>query len=83
MTTDSDKSPWFRAKRYGLGWGLPLTWQGWTVFATYFSLLAFGIFNMYHPIVAIPFSHFLVVITAALVAVCYMKGEKARWRWGK
>jgi hypothetical protein len=20
---------WFRAKRYGLGWGLPLAWQGW------------------------------------------------------
>src|ERR1700720_3484460 len=20
---------WFRAKRYGLGWGLPLVWQGW------------------------------------------------------
>jgi hypothetical protein len=23
---------WFRAKRYGMGWGLPLAWQGWVFF---------------------------------------------------
>ena len=23
---------WFPAKRYGYGWGLPHTWQGWIVF---------------------------------------------------
>jgi hypothetical protein len=22
---------WFPAKRYGWGWGLPVTWQGWLV----------------------------------------------------
>jgi hypothetical protein len=24
---------WFPAKRYGWGWGLPVTWQGWAVLA--------------------------------------------------
>ena len=24
---------WFPAKRYGWGWGLPSTWQGWIVLA--------------------------------------------------
>lgn len=25
------KKIWFPAKRYGWGWGLPVTWQGWVV----------------------------------------------------
>ncbi len=24
---------WFPVKRYGWGWGLPVRWQGWVVFA--------------------------------------------------
>ena len=26
---------WFRAKRYGWGWGLPITWQGWAFFISW------------------------------------------------
>ena len=33
---------WFRAKEYGWGWGLPLTWQGWVVFAAFFLLVISG-----------------------------------------
>jgi hypothetical protein len=35
---------WFPAKRYGWGWGFPITWQGWLVFAAFFVLLALGVF---------------------------------------
>jgi hypothetical protein len=28
-----DPEYWFPAKRYGWGWGIPVTWQGWVVFA--------------------------------------------------
>jgi hypothetical protein len=28
----TEKHYWFRAKRYGLGWGLPCSWQGWAFF---------------------------------------------------
>lgn len=83
MTTDNETKPWFRAKRYGWGWGLPLTWQGWVVFVIYFGLLLFGIVNMYVNFVSIPFPYFFVAITTALVLVCYIKGEKPGWRWGK
>jgi hypothetical protein len=34
---------WFRAKRYGLGWGLPLTWQGWTFFLSWMLILPLGV----------------------------------------
>ena len=40
----SGKSIWFPAKRYGWGWGLPLTWQGWMVVVLYFVLLGAGTF---------------------------------------
>ena len=73
---------WFRAKRYGWGWGLPLTWEGWAVLAVWL-----GVF-----VAAIPFfhltqrirEHFLFVagMVVVLIGVCYWKGEPARWRWG-
>lgn len=83
MASETDKEVWFRAKTYGWGWGLPLTWQGWVVFGVYFGLLAFGIINLNGNILPIPFVPYFIVVTVALVVVCYLKGEKPRWRWGK
>ena len=56
---------WFPAKRFGWGWGLPLSWQGWVVFKE----LAF-------------FVGYVAVLSASLVAICWLKGEPPRWRWG-
>ena len=36
-TTMSEKEYWFPAKKYGWGWGLPSTWQGWVVYCVYFA----------------------------------------------
>ena len=36
---------WFPAKRYGWGWGFPMTWQGWVAFAGFLILLFAGIFE--------------------------------------
>ena len=33
---------WFPARRYGWGWGLPATWQGWLVLAGYVLLALVG-----------------------------------------
>jgi hypothetical protein len=35
---------WFPAKRYGWGWGLPMTWQGWLVLAAFLALVVAGTF---------------------------------------
>jgi hypothetical protein len=29
---------WFKAKRYGYGWGLPGSWQGWAFFVPWLIL---------------------------------------------
>jgi hypothetical protein len=74
---------WFAAKRYGWGWGLPLTWEGWVVFAVWL-----GIFLATIPLLR-PQHHlvecvlFVVAMVAVLIGVCYWKGEPPRWRWGE
>jgi len=42
MQTNGDY--WFPAKRYGWGWGFPITWQGWLVLLGFFALVLFGIY---------------------------------------
>ncbi|MCC8396744.1 hypothetical protein LJ656_29560 [Paraburkholderia sp. MMS20-SJTR3] len=74
---------WFAAKRYGWGWGLPVRWQGWATLTAYLVLLGVVVFGFRpagHPFA---FAVLVGVLTAAFVAVCWIKGEPARWRWGK
>ena len=77
--------PWFRVRRYGFGWNMPLTWQGTLVYAIYATLaVAGGVYtNLHHELTRYAFAAYYVMITAALVAVCWNKSDKApRWRWG-
>jgi hypothetical protein len=74
---------WFPAKRYGWGWGLPRTWQGWVVMAVFLALVGLGLFVFPPAGHGIGFFIYIVVLIALLVAVCYAKGEPPRWRWGK
>ena len=75
------KNVWFPAKKYGWGWGLPNGWQGWLVFAAYLVLLCAGALLLSNQ----PglFSAYAAVLSIVLIVVCYLKGEKPRWRWGK
>ena len=77
------KAPyWFPAKRYGWGWGLPSSWQGWVVIACYLALLAVG-FALFPPASQrAAFVIYVVALTALLMATCWVKGERPRSRWG-
>jgi len=80
----NDKEVWFHQKKYGVGWGLPVTWQGWAVVLTYLILMIGGavFLNSYHSI--IPFYIvFTLIVTALFVFICWEKGEKPTLRWGK
>jgi hypothetical protein len=73
---------WFPAKRYGWGWGFPITWEGWLTLAVFFGLAAAGIF-MFPPKEALAaYLFYLTVLSALLVAIGWFKGEPPRWRWG-
>jgi uncharacterized membrane protein YhaH (DUF805 family) len=74
---------WFPAKRYGWGWGLPSAWQGWAVLAGFAVLLLVGL-KLFPPNRdLVSFLAYVVLLTALLVAICWLKGEPPRWRWGK
>ncbi|HAW52846.1 MAG TPA: hypothetical protein DCX54_11055 [Flavobacteriales bacterium] len=80
---DEQKEIWFPAKRYGYGWGLPVTWQGWIVFLSYLLLVGVAGFTLTDtPLEIISLIAFVIILTAVLLFICIKKGERAAWRWG-
>jgi len=83
VTTMDTPRYWFYAKRYGWGWGLPATWEGWSVLIAYLALVIGGV-----PVLQVSrgtpaYIAFVGLLTVALVRVCWVKGEPPRWRWGR
>lgn len=74
---------WFPAKRYGWGWGVPNTWQGWLVLAVYSAGLFLSSLLLNPQTYPKSFSIAVVLLSAILIAVCWKTGEPPRWRWGK
>ena len=75
------KKIWFPAKRYGWGWGPPCSWEGWVVLLAYIALNTGGAFLLMpeHPVL---WGGEIIALGAALIAICWFKGERPRWRWG-
>jgi hypothetical protein len=75
---EREKRYWFPAKRYGWGWGFPITWQGWIVLAIYGISLLCGT-HLLHPHRNSGLFIFYVAMCSALfIFVCWMKGEPPR-----
>jgi hypothetical protein len=78
---DKPRHYWFRAKRYGWGWGLPATWQGWVFLLVWMAVTIplvcwVGIQNL-------PVAYgILTVMLAVLLIVVFTKGEPPGWHWG-
>jgi hypothetical protein len=77
---------WFKRKRYGWGW-TPARWQGWVAIIVY-TAGVIGIFSRLDASrtrgdavlgITIP----MLILTAALVRVCYLTSETPRWQWGR
>jgi hypothetical protein len=77
-----DQQYWFPAKRYGWGWGIPATWQGWVVVVVFFILLSLGVIMMPPQRSLTMFVAYVAILIIALTGVCWWKGEPPRWRWG-
>lgn len=78
----SDRPEWFAPKRYGLGAGTPIAWQGWAVLAAFglvvgAAILLFGLRNLLA----------MAIILPAIVALLIVMGRTTRggwrWRWGE
>jgi hypothetical protein len=42
MGPEDEPKHWFRVKRYGGGWGIPGTWQGWVVLLLWVAAFILG-----------------------------------------
>ena len=71
---------WFKAKCYGWGW-YPSTWQGALVILIWIVLFTLSIMKLDHE--WLKNMIFIFIITLILIGICWKKGERPRWRWGK
>jgi len=76
----ADHDYWFPAKRTGWGWGLPQTWQGWVVLAAYLGVVAVLVRFFSPDTQPMWFAFGMVIATAVLVLVCWLKGAPPQWR---
>ncbi|WP_462159963.1 hypothetical protein [Pseudoalteromonas sp. GB56] len=79
----ANKQVWFPAKRYGIGWTLPVTWQGWAVLLIYtVSLIALSARVSVTTQTQLWLLCFLPT-SLIFLAIVMLKGERpVRWRWG-
>ena len=80
------KSLWFKAKKYGWGW-YPSSWQGWTILLLYIGILVWNFYRLdatshSNSDTIRPFMIQTFLLTTLLIVICYITGEKPRWRWG-
>ena len=78
-----EKQYWFPAKRFGWGWGLPITWQGWLILAGFIVLVTLGTVILNPATHVLAFSIYVLILTLLFVVICWIKGEPPSWRWGK
>ena len=77
----SDRPIWFAPRRYGLGTGWPIAWQGWALSLALIALVGlaywlFGNNDLRALAILIP-----AVLGYVLIAALTTKGDW-RWRWG-
>jgi hypothetical protein len=73
--------PWFRVKRYGVGAGLPCSWEGWAVTALFLGfMIASGVLAREHTSLRIGL---IFVAVAVFGVVARLKSDAPwKWRWG-
>lgn len=78
---------WFKRKTYGWGW-VPVSWEGWMILVVYIAFM----WSITRKITAQTYAEnysiggfmlSVLIATVLLIVVCYLKGEKPKWMWGK
>ena len=78
MSLLSDKSPWFRAKRFGYGAGLPFKPQGWVLLLSHMAAITGLAFSLgAQPLIMLP----LVLLVAFAPMPLYAARTEGGWKW--
>ena len=79
---ERQKKYWFPTKSYGWGWGVPRVWQGWLVLLGYLLGIILIFLQIPPSVEPNKFGICVLALSILLVAICWLKGEPPRWRWG-
>lgn len=92
MPKKADKTDvWFKAKKYGWGWGLPANRKGWIAFGAFIAVWFIALLWLLGPHgteqpTTSAFVLFVIIAladAAALTYVSFKYGESPKWNWGK
>lgn len=73
-----DKGPWFRAKRFGYGAGLPFKWQGWVLLLTHMAvIIGLALLLADKPLISVP----LTLVLALAPMPIYAARTEGGWKW--
>lgn len=76
-----DRKAWFAPKRYGLGSGLPIAWQGWVLLIAYVVVLSATAILLEGK--GWLQAAIIVSATVTLLIICARTTRGGwRWRWG-
>lgn len=91
MTKGGEKQYWFKAKKYGWGWGLPANRKGWIAFSLFLAIWLASLLWLVstgsptEQLQTKDIAIFLVILFAdilGLLFVSFKYGEPPKWRWG-
>jgi hypothetical protein len=79
---DVNEGPeWFAAKRYGIGFTLPIAWQGWLVLLGYIAIVCAAPW-LFAPRIYLALSIIVPATVLLLVIAARTTRGGWRWRWG-
>ncbi|HJP69288.1 MAG TPA: hypothetical protein VJ846_10330 [Sphingomicrobium sp.] len=77
----NEEPEWFAPKRYGIGSGLPISWQGWAITGAFVVLAGLASLLIRHSWLGYISVLAMLVLTFALICARTTRGGW-RWRWG-
>lgn len=75
--------PWFHPKRYGIGAGLPCSWEGWAVLAIFAAGMLGGPWLLEGADWRLRAGVGGLAVVALIVIVGVKTRGGMRWRWGQ
>jgi hypothetical protein len=81
MTMD-DEDYWFAPKRYGIGTGLPISWQGWVATAVVTAIICGLVWLLGDRPLQLIAAVFPVAVLFTVICARKTRGGW-RWRWGE
>lgn len=79
---DETDGAWFAPKRFGIGTGRPIVWQGWAFSALHGAVLILGVLLLRHQHQRAMVAWLLIFTLLPLPVYAAKTRGGLKWRWG-